>query len=300
MSGRKYTWANTRDQPSMAKLDRFLLSNEWNAKFPNTKQKTLPNTSSDHCPVMIEAFTDFRKTKTFRFETFWLHMPEFKDMVKEEWQRHPTASTPAQMHTKLQQLQSTITTWEKSKVGNIRAQTKVCRQFIAWIEEVQEIRQPTNLEKNVKATIKLRFTQLAVLEEDLWRQRAKTKWELEGDKNTRYFHMYASRSKAANTIGGIERGGQIHRDQRTKAQVFRQFYIELMGTKQDEEYDINWDLLYPNRTDLSEMAAPISVEEISQAISSWPNNKAPGPDGYGGEFYKEFKDTLMPDIQQAS
>ncbi|XP_078153720.1 uncharacterized protein LOC144548883 [Carex rostrata] len=138
MSGRKCTWDNTRDQPSMAKLDRFLLSNEWSTTFPNTKQKTLPNTSSDHCPIMIEAFTDFQKTKVFRFEKFWLSIVGFKDIVKEEWQSHPMTSTPAQMHIKLQQLQSKIIAWEKSKVGNIRAQIEVCRQFIAWIEEIQE------------------------------------------------------------------------------------------------------------------------------------------------------------------
>lgn len=114
----------------------------------------------------------------------------------------------------------------------------------------------------------------------------------------RYFHMYASRSKAGRKIGRIERGGQIHKDQRTKAQIFRQFYIELMGTKHDEEYNIDWDMLYPNKIDLSVLVRPITIEEVNQVIVSWPNNKVPGPNGYCGEFYKEFKDILLPNIQQ--
>lgn len=152
------------------------------------------------------------------------------------------------------------------------------------------------MEKRIKAVIKQRYTQLAVWEEDLWRQRAKTKWEVEGDKNTRFFHMYASGSKAGNTIGGIEKEGHIHKDQRKKAEIFREFYMQLMGTAKEEDYCIDWDILYPNSNELSSMAQLITQEEIRKAIDSWPNNKAPGPDGYCGEFFKEFKDILIPDI----
>jgi hypothetical protein len=31
-------------------------------------------------------------------------------------------------------------------------------------------------------------------------------------------------------------------------------------------------------------------------ITSWPNNKSPGPDDYTGEFLKKFKDIIMPDM----
>jgi hypothetical protein len=37
-------------------------------------------------------------------------------------------------------------------------------------------------------------------------------------------------------------------------------------------------------------------EELEAVIQSWPNNKAPGPDGYTGEFLKKFKDILIPKI----
>jgi hypothetical protein len=39
-----------------------------------------------------------------------------------------------------------------------------------------------------------------------------------------------------------------------------------------------------------------TIEEITKVIDRWPANKAPGPDGYTGEFLKRFKDILMPDM----
>jgi hypothetical protein len=46
LRGRRFTWSNARTDPSVAKLDRFLISAEWSSQFPNTSQATLPNSSS--------------------------------------------------------------------------------------------------------------------------------------------------------------------------------------------------------------------------------------------------------------
>ena len=127
----------------------------------------------------------------------------------------------------------------KNRTGSIRQQIEICRQFINWTEEANETRRLTDLEKRTKAVIKHRFTQLAEWEKEMWKQRAKMKWEVEGDKNTRFFHMYASRSKAGNVIGGIQKDGQIYTDQRRKAEILREYYINLMGTNQEVEEEID-------------------------------------------------------------
>lgn len=35
LRGRNYTWSNTREHPTMARLDRFLISPRWSNSFPN-------------------------------------------------------------------------------------------------------------------------------------------------------------------------------------------------------------------------------------------------------------------------
>lgn len=76
----------------------------------------------------------------------------------------------------------------------------MCRDFLGWLDRVEECRTPTRLEKWVKVVIKRRFAELANMEEDVWKQRAKARWELHGDRNTKFFHMVASSKKRSSSI----------------------------------------------------------------------------------------------------
>lgn len=99
MYDRQFTWSNDRLEPHMARLDRFIISSEWNSLFPNSLQKALPNTSSDHCPVLYTAKTNF-----FRFENLWLRFQDFQEMIHETWldgtraRNHTLAATYQAVH----------------------------------------------------------------------------------------------------------------------------------------------------------------------------------------------------------
>jgi len=47
-------------------------------------------------------------------------------------------------------------------------------------------------------------------------------------------------------------------------------------------------------TERNALNAEITLDEVFQAITSFPSGRAPGPDGFGIEFYKEYSQKLAP------
>jgi hypothetical protein len=51
-------------------------------------------------------------------------------------------------------------------------------------------------------------------------------------------------------------------------------------------HTLNWDILDIIPQNLSHLEDEFSVDEVRAAINDMPSDKAPGPDGYIGIFYK--------------
>lgn len=44
--------------------------------------------------------------------------------------------------------------------------------------------------------------------------------------------------------------------------------------------------------------APLTIEEIQEAVNSFPNCKAPGEDGLPMEVYKHYAEVLLPRLMK--
>lgn len=84
--GRRYTWSNEQQRPTLVKLDRVLVSNEWEDEFPDAHLQALSSSSSDHCAMLPTCGETMRGRRQFRFETFWTKLEDFESVVEESWQ----------------------------------------------------------------------------------------------------------------------------------------------------------------------------------------------------------------------
>jgi hypothetical protein len=85
MSGRKFTSANSLPNPTFEKLDRILISIEWEQHFSLANVKALSRGISDHMPLLLDTShaPSSGSQPLFKFELGWLLHDGFGDMVKE-------------------------------------------------------------------------------------------------------------------------------------------------------------------------------------------------------------------------
>ena len=65
LEGGSYTWSSGSDQSSMSRIDRVLVSHDWEDYYPDVIQRVLLHPISDHFPILVEAGRILRGEKSF-------------------------------------------------------------------------------------------------------------------------------------------------------------------------------------------------------------------------------------------
>jgi endonuclease/exonuclease/phosphatase family metal-dependent hydrolase len=55
-----FTWSLTQDPPIWSRIDCFLVSLDWEARFPGVFQKRLSRLYSDHFPILLDCGDVFK------------------------------------------------------------------------------------------------------------------------------------------------------------------------------------------------------------------------------------------------
>ena len=67
-----------------ARLDRFLVIEDWDAHFGGVEQSLLQRPVSDHFPILLEGGGGLvRSPLPLRFENMWIRDESFKDLIKD-------------------------------------------------------------------------------------------------------------------------------------------------------------------------------------------------------------------------
>jgi hypothetical protein len=86
MSGGKYTWSNNQANPTLEKLDKILVSKEWERLYPTILVYKKPRDFFDHNPLILDSGSQqTSKGGEFRFELSWLRQEEFSPKIRDVW-----------------------------------------------------------------------------------------------------------------------------------------------------------------------------------------------------------------------
>ncbi|KAI3761869.1 hypothetical protein L1987_52291 [Smallanthus sonchifolius] len=233
MQGRRFTCIRDNGK-KLSKLDRFLVCSEFFNKWPTACVRVMPSRHSDHCPIILELVDLNFGPRPFRVFNSWIGKPGFEEAVKAaSWRDDFLAKESENVKmalSELEQLESDLETRDISEEEEwIMAENRKI------IEDVEE-------RKNM----------------DL-KQRARIKWAIEGDENTKYFHALVNNRKASNLTHGLSINGVwCTKPAKIKKQVFTFFRDRFK-----DHLPIRPDLICHNIKKISDSDSSMLIEEFS-------------------------------------
>jgi hypothetical protein len=223
-------------------------------------------------------------------------------MVFMRWySRHGILSLPAHalstpLIARSRQSQKVYRVGVTKNVGHASSQLALARELLHQLEIANGRRTLSSGEIWLKNSFKKHSLALASLKRTIARLRSRIGWLREGDANTKNFHLHARHRKRKNFIAKLTIKDHIYTKHEDKAALVDLFFDNLLGTSIDRETSINLSELGIPTSNLSDLDMTFTEEEIWSTIKKLPSDKAPGPNGLTGRFYKVCWPIIKHDI----
>jgi len=145
--------------------------------------------------------------------------------------------------------------------------------------------------------LRKRMQRLLSQDDAYWRQRAKTHWYKDGDRNTQKFHASATTRKKVNRILSLDddNGSKITNEQGLR-EVARQYFVDIFQ-KQGGDVSSVIDVINPSISALAneKLTAPFPEAKFRVAMFAMEPDKCSGQDGYSPGFFYQHLWNLCSD-----
>ncbi|GJX95272.1 RNA-directed DNA polymerase, eukaryota [Tanacetum coccineum] len=131
-------------------------------------------------------------------------------------------------------------------------------------------------------------------------QKAKIRWAIEGDENSKFFHGIINKKRSQLAIHGVLADGDwIVEPSLVKNEFLKHFATRFAAPSSSS---ITFDYQFPNRLtpdQIGDLERNVSYEEIKRAVWDCGISKSPGPDGFTFEFYRKYWSLIDHDVVAA-
>ena len=120
LQGGVASWSGGRNNQVWARLDRFLVTQDWLDCFSGIIQCRLPRPTSNHFPILLKGGGVRKGPSPFRFENIWLKVYGFKELLRGWWQEAGGRGRASfRLASKLKILKEKIKTWNRDVFGRL-------------------------------------------------------------------------------------------------------------------------------------------------------------------------------------
>ena len=298
LQGGDFTWSRGGEVPARSRLDRFLISVDWEDQFPDAIQRRLPRPLSDHFPICLEKGSFQRGRIPFKFENMWLQVEGFGDLIKRWWEETRVEGYASYVVAKkLKVIKEEIKKWNREVFGDIKVRKYNLMDSINQLDFKEGSSGLSNEELEKRQADKDELARVILMHEISWRQKSRALWLRVGDRNTRYFHKVATLRRKFNSMSVVVVDGNWYEDRDEMKSSIYGFYKALFTESEPWRPKVD-NLGMPSLTISARegLQSEFSEEEILKALHDCCGDKAPGPDGMTMAFLQANWDTLRSDV----
>ncbi|GKA65245.1 RNA-directed DNA polymerase, eukaryota, reverse transcriptase zinc-binding domain protein [Tanacetum coccineum] len=246
LGGSSFTWCH-KSASKISKLDRFLISESLMSSCPNISAITLERYLSDHRHILLR----------------------FDKLVEDTWIEAPMDESNAMtnMMMKLKYLKQKIREWNKGKIKSAKNRKIRFKEELPALDvtidkgegNAEVVKQRMDVIKSLQDMENLQSLETA--------QKAKIKWAIEGDENSRYYHGVLNKKRNQLNIRGILVEGIWTDNPCMVKREFLQHFKKMFDKPNDNR--IHLDMNYPKMLSSDqqvELDLEVSKEEIKRAV----------------------------------
>ncbi|XP_055960165.1 uncharacterized protein LOC130014981 [Mercurialis annua] len=161
-------------------------------------------------------------------------------------------------------------------------------KYISTLEAATDLSNLSDADASRLGDLRSEFDHLSKHLESLWHKKSRLNWNLNGDRNTKYFHTVASIYSRSNMISEFLIDGVCYTSLADIKQRVHSFYKNLFQRNSRVNFSLE-DLPIKLFSDIQAalLSFPFSEEEIFSTLISCDDNKAPGR--MGASDIKDFR-----------
>lgn len=191
-----------------------------------------------------------------------------------------------------------LKSWNKHVFGNIFQKKQRLIKRLEGINNKLMIA-PNERLCNLKNELWLEYQSIVQQEEAYWQHQAKSKWIMQGDENTHFFHQACLIRRRQNRITALLNNEDtwVYEDNELQELVVN-FYNSLYASSGLNSCYFQIVTSFPQilESDLIRLSGEVSLDETKKALFSMQNLRAPDPDGYHPLFFKSQWHTVGPSV----
>jgi hypothetical protein len=213
--GTSFTWSNgrRRHHSTEKRLDRTICNQDWLNSCASTSCSTLSRSKSDHHPLLLDfQISSVRFATSFKFMQMWSHHADCKSIISRVWNSNIIGCPMYILSEKLKLLKLELKTWNKNIFGNVHDHVSLAVKKLDSIQEEINVRGCLDELFDQEKQANIDLENALNMEELYWRDKARTKWHCDGDRNTAYFHRIAKIKQTTKKISSLRINDNIVTD----------------------------------------------------------------------------------------